>query len=343
MQKSAEANRARALHMLKQALPPDAIVTPARHSGEISAIQIELRPMPPFLIELTDEQGAAGDLEHQTTPVRVLRLRSKQDRQRLRQRGVSFIDLAGAVHIRVPGFFIDRTDLPPAREAEGLRRRTAPYADKASRVVRTLLMSPGGRRWSTQELATAGEVDVATASRVVRELRRRELIRDESPGQGRKSQIRVPDFEALLADWATFYTWEDNPQLRLAAPVGSPKKFITRLPALFSDERWALTLQAGASLLAPHADFDVIHVYVKTRSLQAIAAEKGWEITPSGRLCLLAPRYQESAWFQRRMVNDVPVVSPVQLALDLWNYPVRGREQARHLVDTVLRPLWESG
>jgi hypothetical protein len=36
-----------------------------------------------------------------------------------------------------------------------------------------------------------------------------------------------------------------------------------------------------------------------------------------------------------RWVGSVPVVSMLQLILDLWNYPVRGREQAERLLATL--------
>jgi hypothetical protein len=193
-----------------------------------------------------------------------------------------------------------------------------------------------------QELAVAAGVDVSTASRTIRELRRRQLVRDESPGQGRRSSISVPEPEALLEDWSRSYRWKDNHNLRVAAAIGSTTRFIKRMPELFGEERWALSLQAGASLVAPHADFDVIHVYVETESLDAYAIEKEWEITPSGRLCLMKPFYTESVWYRLQTIDGLPVVGTIQLVLDLWDYPVRGREQARHLVDTVLAPIWNA-
>jgi len=277
------------------------------------------------------------------TPVLVLRTRSRGHRDRLREEGQSFIDLAGAAYIEAPGLYVDRTDLPRGRIQGSASKGADPYSDKASLVVRELLSTSRNRRWSTGDLANKAKVDTSTASRVLRELRRRELVRDERPGQGRKSCIWVPDPEALLDDWARSYRWRDNPHIRLAAPIGSPRSFISRMQKFFAGERWALTLQAGASLLAPHATFDVIHVYLDARdSLEAFAFERGWEVTSTGKLTLMTPIYSQSTWLHPQTVQDVPVVSTVQLVLDLWNYPVRGREQASHLVETVLQPIWES-
>jgi hypothetical protein len=44
-----------------------------------------------------------------------------------------------------------------------------------------------------------------------------------------------------------------------------------------------------------------------------------------------------------RTIDEVPVVSDLQLVLDLWHYPLRGREQGEHIRDTILRPVWDGG
>lgn len=103
-----------------------------------------------------------------------------------------------------------------------------------------------------------------------------------------------------------------------------------------------MSLRAGSfRRIAPYAQFDVVHAYVKTeRPLEELALRRGWEASPSGKLCLLEPSYAESVWFREREEDGIPVVGPVQLVVDLWHYPVRGREAARHLIERVLRPIW---
>lgn len=335
----------RAAAILRRALPSGAELEPVPEKSEVAVFRILLENLPSITIIFgtdtrTVESGEEGD---QPIPLMILQTRTRKERERLRRQGENFIDLAGAVRLRAPGLYIDRDDLRPASRPAGRVSRVDPYADRASRVVRTLLTSPTSRRWSNQELADAAGVDDSTASRVTGELRRRELVRDQSPGQGRKSQLWVPDPPNLLEDWVRSYRWLDNRQLRVAAPIGSPRAFVARMPELLPDDSWALTLHSGASLLAPHATFDLVHVYLSDEaSPRAVAMEQGWEISSSGRLCLLEPHYRESIWFDRHTVEGVPVVNPVQLVLDLWHYPVRGREQARHLVDTLLEPIWTS-
>lgn len=53
------------------------------------------------------------------------------------------------------------------------------------------------------------------------------------------------------------------------------------------------------------------------------------------------PYYRVSAFFGKRTVAGLWVASDVQLYLDLYDYPIRSREQAEHFYDRRLRPLLE--
>jgi len=329
---------AAAIRLLKDVLPSDHKLEPVTSEEGAPGIRLQLPSKEPLRAWLTPSSEAPAP--RGGIPIVLLKAGGAREHDALRRAGRSFVDLLGVVHLRIPGLHIDRTDLGPATLHRSASNATDPYSDRSSRVSRVLLMNPSSRRWTTSGLAAAAEVDVSTASRAVRELRRRGLVVDEAPGQGRSSQIRVADPIALLGDWTRRYGWDDNRQLRVAAPVGSASRFIPRMGDLFSGRRWALSLHAGASLVAPHAEVEVVHVYVDA-SVEALALEHGWESSASGKLVLMEPVYGDSVWFQQRRLASADVVSPVQLVLDLWHYPIRGREQAQHIIETVLRPVWE--
>jgi hypothetical protein len=338
LQKNAGSKFSAAFHMLKDALPEDFSIgtrSDDRHPWAFEIRAPSLEPLEGVLVASPDAPGSKRGV-----CIVVLDGGSEREHDNLRRAGVSFVDLSGVVHLRAPGIFVDRTGLTPMELYASPSTRVDPYADRASQVVRVLLMSPRARRWSTSGLAVAADVDVSVASRVVRELRRRQLVLDEAPGQGRSSRIGVADPMALLADWTRRYSWDDNRLLRLAAPVGSVTRFLSRMGDLFTGRRWALSLQAGASLVAPYAEFDVVHVYVDA-SAEGVALDRRWESSPSGKVILMESAYVNSVWFQQQRFDKLSVVSPIQLVLDLWHYPVRGREQADHIVETVLRPLWD--
>lgn len=59
-------------------------------------------------------------------------------------------------------------------------------------------------------------------------------------------------------------------------------------------------------------------------------------------LSIRVPYYRVSTFFGKRQVSGLWVASDVQLYLDLYDYPIRGRERAEHLYNRRLRPLLEA-
>lgn len=256
----------------------------------------------------------------------------KRVAEHLRAEGQNFIDLKrGHVRIRRPGLVIDRTDLEIPR-VPSRRRLANPFGDRASLVSRVLAESPG-RVWGTRELAAAAGVSTMTASDVVRQLEAAGVLLVES--RGRAKRILFKSVEDLIVVWSKYYRWTDNGATTYAAPMGDPRRFLGRLPTALHPFRWALTLQAGASLVAPMAEWSRVHVYldIEDRDLPELAAAQDWIAAPDGRLVLMTPRYRQSLWYGVREIGELRVVSDVQLILDLWEYPDRGREQARHLLE----------
>ena len=264
-------------------------------------------------------------------------------RDALRESSSSFVHPgSGTVHIITPSIVMDRTLSPArARRPRAPGTMTNPFGDSASRVVRTLLrtaLSPSQRPWGVRELAVETGVDRTTTSEVLRWLERSELVTSERrPGhRGRAIAVQIADPIRVLERWSASYDWTTNARLPVHAPFGSAERFVTRLSNHFTGIRWVVTLQAAAATLAPHAAWDRIHVYVDApdeSGLHAIAAREGWPAGSDGRLVLMCPYYRMSVWGNVQTIHRRPIVDIVQLLLDLWRYPVRGREQAEHLIE----------
>jgi len=175
------------------------------------------------------------------------------------------------------------------------------------------------------------------ASHVVRQLADWGVV--DASRAGREARIRLRSEGRLIEVWSAHYDWKKNPQLAFAAPMGEPTRFLRRLPHAFAKHRWALTMQAGASLIAPHATWDKVHIYVdvpSARDLRSVGSSVGWSPDAAGRVVLMQPWYDDSLWTELQTTHGLPVVGTLQLILDLWHYPVRGREQAEHLLDLHL-------
>ena len=105
-------------------------------------------------------------------------------------------------------------------------------------------------------------------------------------------------------------------------------------------DEYALTTQAGASLIVPYADFDSVDVYVHQAEVaEALARDlDAREVQRGANLRISLPYYRVSAFFDRQEAAGLSVVSDLQLYLDLYDYPLRGREQAEQLFERRLGP-----
>jgi hypothetical protein len=278
------------------------------------------------------QEPGSGTADH---VVYVLERATRRAQDELRREGVSFVDISGTVHLMLPNLLVDRTNLRPARKRGIAQQRFDAFSDRGSLIARALLADTNGgeRIWGVRGLAAAAEVSPATATRVVRELER--LAGVQVKRQGRAAAVRLTDAASLFAAWTRTYDWTRNRSVAFSAPMGDASRFITRMTREWTGPRWALTLQAGAARVAPHASWDRVHVYVDAKdesALVRIGEDHGWEPADDGRLVLLRPYYRTSVWHGLQIIRGAPVVSTLQLALDLWHYPLRGREQAEHLL-----------
>jgi hypothetical protein len=326
--------RSAVLALVRRAVgPAGSVIDLGGASTDDLEIRIEAAPPTRFALRpwdgVADPSGGPRDVWVIPRPNRAIL-------QHLRDRGLNFIALNGAVRLIGGGLLVDRTDLRRGATRPEPSRRTDPFADRNSLVARTLL-AHGRREWGVREIAAEAGVSLGTASQVVRSLTRLDAVRFER--SGKSARVQVDDPARLVRRWVAAYTWERNDMVAFHAPVGDPTRFLRRLPGILAGRRWALTLQAGASLVAPHATWDRVHAYVGVASrteLLRIGDEQGWTAADDGALVLMKPYYKTGVWRDLEQIGTLPVVSALQLALDLWHYPLRGREQAEHLLSTRL-------
>lgn len=323
------------VRLLRQALGTTVALThPAADTGVDAVVRLPGGTTAALQFKSWDERreptrGAAGHA------IYVVRRASRPVHDEMRREGLSFVDLAGTVHLALPNLIVDRTDLRPSMKRVIASQRFDPFSDRGSLVARTLLEDPerDERIWGVRELATDAGVSPATTTRAVRELER--LAGVQVKRRGRTAAVRLVDAAAVFAAWTRTYDWTRNPSVAFNAPIGSADRFISRTARTWTGPRWALTLQAGAARVAPHASWDRVHIYVDVKDAPALVKtgeERGWEPAEDGRVVLMRPYYRTSVWHGVQEIGGVPVVSPLQLALDLWHYPLRGREQAEHLL-----------
>jgi len=298
-----------------------------------------------LLIEFMSASGSgrlrdAAEHMHRRPPsephsLRVLAAKylSPAQQEWLRRAGVPFLDLAGNAWLAGERLLIDRRGF--ANPDAHVRLPRGAFSDKASLVVRSLVDSPQGR--GIRELAGALDLSPGYVSKVVKQLDRSGYIAKGPAG------VSLRHVDELLDDWVHAYRGREpafSAGFFVLAP--SAEELLGQLgrSEFAGSERYALTGQAGAHLLAPYAEFDRVDVYVREQAdAELLAAQLGARPADRGaNLQIMIPYYRISAFFACQRAQELRVVSDLQLYLDLYDFPVRGREQAEHLYTRRLAP-----
>jgi len=261
------------------------------------------------------------------------------ERQALcRDYGVYFIDLSGNVFIAHRSFYIERVGF--SNKYPEKRKRRDPFSDKASLILRELLKSPG-RHWGVRELAGKIVLDPGYVSRMAKSLA-------ESGYVARVNRkLRIRSSREILSDWVRAYSLKKNDHNRFFVLAPDVKSIIQRLREIDIPQKceYALSVQAGASLVAPHAVYKEVHMYVDDgEGIEFFKKELDLKDADQGsNLVLMHPYYRHSVFYDCREIDGLRIVSDIQLYLDLYEYPVRGREQAAYLYDKRLKSLFSVG
>lgn len=262
-------------------------------------------------------------------PVLAAPALSPGSRALLREEGVSYWDSGGSLYLRLPQalFFVDRP--PPKAEP---RRVRAVYRGRSAQVLHALLLDPD-RWWGVRKLAAHAAVSPYTVHHVFTFLE--EQAWSEKRGAGSDVTRRLADPGPLLDAWAEAHSLRDYTPQRLHAWAQSPEALIKLVGRTLeaADIEHAFTLTAGATLVAPFgtAPLPVAVLVPAGVALDRAIANTDLRPAEEGETVVLYATRDRSPLLFRRRVHDHWVASDVQLYLDLWAFPKRGREQAQHL------------
>ena len=136
----------------------------------------------------------------------------------------------------------------------------------------------------------------------------------------------------LLDAWANNYDFSKSKTITYFTYEKNPKKFMEKikLTAEQIKQNYGLSLLSGASLVAPFVRFTDIHFYITGEPDEWV---KKLELAPvefGGTVHLIQP-YDEGVFYGTQTIEGLKVVSDIQLYIDLYKYPARGREAADFL------------
>jgi hypothetical protein len=243
----------------------------------------------------------------------------------LKDNNLGYLDLSGNCYLAFESVLIEKDG------KRNLRPSTRPlrslFAPRATRVVRVLLAEPA-RPWRLEELAKAAGVSLGHSHNVVKRLEDlRWVERDDA------QRIHLGKPADLLEAWCESYTYRSNEITSYFVPERLTRRLMADLARTLSAEgrRYAFTLSAGLSLVAPPARLAGIHCYLEGDPAP-VAAALG--LHPAGEadgaVHLLSP-YDPGVFHGLLDKAGLKVVCLPQLYADLAHYERRGAEQAEHL------------
>ena len=264
-------------------------------------------------------------------PLLVAPAISEIGRELLRRHKLAYWDAGGSVYIDLPWAFywVDRPI--PAGRPRVLRNI---YRGSTAQVLHALLLEPG-RVWHVNELARRAQVSLSTVHQVCTFLEA-QLWMDKA-GKGPRSVRVLRQPGALLDAWAAARSLAQYEARRFHRWVRDPEDLLHSITDALVDAgiEHALTLSSGARLVAPYGtDAERAWVLVPAGAstrLDEIAGVIDLRPVDEGEVVTFWVTRDRSPLLFRREVQGLWVASDVQLYLDLWVWPQRGKEQARHL------------
>jgi hypothetical protein len=276
------------------------------------------------------ERVAAYADEIGAIPVVGLPHVGRRVREALMRRKVGFISLDGSMSVRGPDLLIERE---VAARASPWRQHVSLFSDKSSLVLRYLFERPIVQL-HVRDLSRELDVSPGLVSRVLERLRKDGFLVEEADA------ARLVERDLLLDEWKELYRRRAGRQgeRRFYMHVRDIEDVFSRLAdhPIAAGPRWALSFQAGASLVRPFAFFSEVHLLVSPDGWERNVSElaESLELEPARResnVVMVEPYYRYSWDYGVRSLQGIPVASDLQIYLDLSVYPRRGAEQAEFI------------
>jgi hypothetical protein len=255
--------------------------------------------------------GRSGDRPEgpDTVPVLIAPFLSPEARALCHAAGVGYFDLAGNAGLDTTNVYLELGGRPNPNARE--KQLRDPFAGKAERVARRLLVEPE-RSWSMRGLAEAAGVSLGMASMATTALAEAKLVT-----KGRRG-LSVTDLRGMLEAWAESYDLRRSAWHIYRSWWGVEELEQRLAQRCAAHGRGALTLWSGAGhLLAEGPSAPRLAFYWQGDLEPLIEIMNLDEVKGRTYVFVFEPYDDSVLWETRRIDDDLEVVHPVQLYLDL--------------------------
>lgn len=265
--------------------------------------------------------------EQKSIPILLVVVRLTQATVRhCRDLGLSCVDLNGLAWIRADGILIDATFTAGRNREKYTLERKEPdlFSLKSGRLSRALLSFPG-RAWKQSDLVDTTGLAAGLVSRLLNHLVH------VGWATGDRGDWRLTKPDALLDAWRSSDKWSKRVSIREYATLERDTRAIARRLADFPKHRLAFTQWFAAGLRYPYANVSIVSAYRDVFPEEDELAKLSLtRVQTGGQVWLLVPK-DEGVYQVGRLVEGFPLVSDVQIYLDLLQVGLRGPDQAKAL------------
>ena len=281
-------------------------------------VEVKSSGEPRTIAEVAGQLKAYGD-KLSGYSVLVAPFISSRGREMCKELGLGFVDLSVNAYLKFNGVLIERWGRESTVKEKRVQKRL--FSTKSTWIIRQMLAAPK-REWKFDELAEEAGVSLGQAYKVVNKLVSEGFV------EKKRGAITLLKPGELFDAWAEIYKFKDQTITGYYCPFKEQEKIFQALKNVPTEE-YALTLGSAASLVAPFVRSTDVYLYVKDPQM-IVDALNLKPVEFGGNVNLVTPS-DEGVLFDTQEFEKLSLVSNIQLYLDLYNYPMRGREQAEHL------------
>ena len=317
---------------LKNGITPDLLIN-ARYKNKETLLLVEIKSLgePRYIERAISQVKRYSNNIPNSYPMVAASCISKKSKEICKELSIGYIDLAGNILIDLPSIHIEK-ESKEIRAIEEKRQRYL-FSPVSTRIIRALLIDPK-KNWSIKFLSEHTHVSLGYTHRVVEK-----LLDEKFLHRNNTYRLELHDPERLLNDWRETYSYTQNTIHGFFTFEKNKEMFFKKLVHTTNSYQiqYALTLHSGASFIAPYVRFTDIHFYVFSSSIEILKEKLDLRPVESGANLYLIEPYDSGIFLGKQTVNELSIVSNIQLYLDLYNYPKRGREQAEFLREKKLQ------
>jgi len=287
-------------------------------------LEIKSSGEPRFIQQLLGITSTLG--KRQGYPVFIAPFVSERGRISCIDNGVGYLDLSGNAYLRFGTVLIDQRGKD--NRWKDNRSLKALFTPATALVLRRMFSQPN-HAWKMVELSNATQISLGQISKIINR------FADEGLMDKQKGNIKLAKPGAVLDLWRNIYHFENNETKGYYCILNERKLILERLRTA-KDLAYALTLGSAASLVAPSVRSTDVHMYMNGKDDEIIELLELKSVEFGGNVYLIEPR-NRGILHDTQIIDGLRLVSNLQLYLDLYNYPARGREQAEAVREQLLK------